>query len=921
MSKSIAELRGELRQAELELEELVRSANSMQANLRKYTEMVVENGIVSLNKIYEEFVASCQHNADPSSFSFSNSIWENYQPNAETRLNEIRVGGLFEEDILSGEVRGDFPFIVPLIKNSGPIIIEHSKSSENEALNILQTLVLRSALLMPGLFRYTLLDPVGMGAAFPFRGFLGRETVRPAGRSTSDELNEILEDIRRINERVIGHANRFSELSDEQRSGETYELIAIPDFPKAYNKDPRAVESLVRIANAGPRAGRHLVICWNKDERLPHDFSMDTFANPIWLDLANGRLTADSLPSGDIQESLIQKAFEGSRRREGGDWNSIVRPDEFGIETSEKIISAPIGERLNFWLGESDDGKPSAHAMIAGQTGSGKSFFLHVLITGLASRYSPDELKMTLIDGKHGVEFEAYRMLPHADVVCLRTAPALARSVLADFVEEMEERYELFQNAGVAKLADYRAMTGRSLPRRILIVDEYQQILDGDPETGANLIGKLLEKGRAAGMHAVLGSQTFEQRGLPQSALTHIHTWASLSLSETYSQSLQVFGGEGKRLIRDLAGQGEVVLNDEGGRDGANSRGTVARLKTSDGEASLQTIVEEINQSYPSSQTQTVLSGRDGAILSDNPFLEKLAIERVTGDALQALARKPVRAGGFGIESWNSADRPIPFWLGRRFDVRGHALCALRRAPNQNLLVVGGQAEVRNRMLAASLVGIGAILAPDEIEFVHLDGLREDMPGGGMIAVGLQKLKEAGFSVREIPANDLSSELTSIEESIAKASTSSPSRLLVISEPDYLYELHGGSDRFSAPTNGPSVQLRNILSKGPQFGVHTVLSTSGLTSFQLVLSPSRESSFFNHRVVQQMNEDDSMSLFSSLTAARLNDRADHPFVSLYVDQVKGVRNGILFNSYCANRVLSSDQSIEALRSEINNISI
>ena len=140
------------------------------------------------------------------------------------------------------------------------------------------------------------------------------------------------------------------------------------------------------------------------------------------------------------------------------------------------------------------------HTMIAGQTHSGKSYLLHVLITGLAARYPPDELRFILVDGKQGVEFKSYRRLPHADVVCLRTSSAIARSVLADYFAEMNERFRLFQSANVRDLEEYRRTTGNVKPRMLMIVDEYQQLLTGDADrSGSLLLQAILRKGARCG--------------------------------------------------------------------------------------------------------------------------------------------------------------------------------------------------------------------------------------------------------------------------------------------------------------------------------------------------------------------------------------------------------------------------------------
>ena len=247
------------------------------------------------------------------------------------------------------------------------------------------------------------------------------------------------------------------------------------------------------------------------------------------------------------------------------------------------MIETPVGDGLRLWFGENQDQRPCAHGMLAGQTGSGKSVLLHVMIAGLAARYSPAELRFVLVDGKGGVEFAAYRDLPHAQVVCLRTSPSTARSVLADFKAEMDDRWKKFQHEGVNKLEEYRTKTGLPMPRMLMVVDEFQQLLEGDPDQGASLLTTVLEKGRAAGTHLLLASQTFEARGFPSSAMSHMHLRAALSLPVDYIQTMAALGPEGKKLVRDLGAKGQVVINDQGGRDNANVKGAVSSLDAAAG--------------------------------------------------------------------------------------------------------------------------------------------------------------------------------------------------------------------------------------------------------------------------------------------------------------------------------------------------
>lgn len=912
-------IQSELNSVQQRLAELEAQGSGLATSLNKTAIAILKGGAQRLDAKAQSFLDELRNSGDYELLGWDDPAWTDYSGANPAIPSRVRVGAREETNLLPNEMGLHQPIAIPLIADGGAVVIKHRGKDPEVARQIMQSMLLRAAISAPGQIRFTLLDPAGASEAFPLLRFLPKNATRDTNRDPSTVLGEALQDVRRINERVLGEANDFASLDENQRAGEMFELIALAGFPKAYSRDMRALEALVTLTKAGARTGRHVIIEWDETQALPHGFDKSELSVAHVIDIDALDFQPDVPPENVQRKKLIATAYTTTKRSSSGDWNSTVRPERLMTEVANDRVQTPIGERLTFWLGEDQQGKPSAHAMVAGQTGSGKSYLLHAIITGLASRYSPDELRFTLIDGKQGVEFEVYRDLPHADIVSLQTAPALARSVLADFVTEMDERYDKFQKVKSVKLSDFRNKTGEVLPRRILVVDEFQQLLDGDPEVGAELLGKLLEKGRAAGMHAILGSQTYEQRGLPYSLMTHVHTFAAMSLNQNYVQGLQTFGQEGKRLIRDLAQAGEVVLNDEGGRDGANSRGAVVRLRHPDGRRMLPDIVDDIRKALPSASMPLVLSGREGALPSSNQHLSDPLEAVREPESLQALARRSTRSGGFGVENWNSSDRPIALWLGRRFDVRDHALCVLRRAPQQNLLVIGSLTEVRHRMLASALASIGATIRPEDASISLIDGLREDMPGGGMLAAGLDRLKDGGFATKVVQQGEMAEHLAALAARCSSVEPSAPSHILVISDIDYIYELHRSSDVFSAPADGPTADLRTLLSRGPQAGIHIVLSVAGLSSMQLAFAPSRDAMLFNHKAVQQMNEEDSMALFSSLVAARLSERADHPNAALYVDQIAGPRSAALFHSYTANTDLGEPQTLQMLKDELSAI--
>jgi S-DNA-T family DNA segregation ATPase FtsK/SpoIIIE len=877
-------------------------ARDMSRKARAIIAGVHQDAVSLLEEMAAEYSDALAQQPAPQWSGWLADAWVSFERSpAPAMLDRVRVGSTAEANLLPAETGiGDIPFMIPLLEATGAILIMCDTETASIGRSLVQSILLRAALAMPTETRFTLIDPQGLGAAFPFHARLLRG--RRLERNAVDELATVLDGIRRINRDVVGFERSFLDLSAETRAGEAFELIAAVDFPEAYMRDPRVVDQLTTLANSGWRAGRHLILEVHIDRDLPREVTLEQFKDAVVLDCRSLKFSADPLPPADVQRRRLDVAAMVGTQRSVGDWAAVVRPSSLYGETAARWIETPVGERLRFWFGQNSSGQSCAHAMLAGQVGSGKSYLLHVLITGLATRYAPNELRFVLVDLKEGVEFEAYRDLPHADIVCLNTSPAMARNVLADYVEEMDNRWARFRHTNVVDLAAYRAASGEKLPRMLMIIDEFQRLLDAD-QVGASLLLRVLEQGRAAGTHVLLCSQSADR--LPSGAGQHIHLRASLCLAPEHLQTQTFFRTEGKRLISELAPLGEAVINDQSGRDGYNLRGAVARLNIDGAERQLSGIVTELRtEADPAAPMPIVLSGRDGAILADNPVVAEFAAAAADAIVLQGRARRSLRSGGLGIETWSAADKPVPLWLGSKFDVRGHSVALLRRAPSEHLLALGPNGPPRVAMIANALAGLRAMFDPFRLEIFAVDGLAPGMPGAGLIDVALRVLEKAGVTVNRSRPDDVATALANVSTAMRSLGPGGDekTRLLVLNDPDYLGPLQFASTGFSDPPPGPAADLRELLRGGPQVGCHVIIAASGVSALSSILHATREIRWFNHRVLQQINEDDSRQILQSHAAAEISDQCDkHPMAAMHVDMVQGLRAASLFRSYGVDR--------------------
>ncbi len=165
----------------------------------------------------------------------------------------------------------------------------------------------------------------------------------------------------------------------------------------------------------------------------------------------------------------------------------------------------PMGRDVTgkVWL---DDLIKMPHILIAGATNSGKSVFLHSLITSLLYQNNPDDLKFIMIDQKQ-VELSMYNGIPYLMTPVI-TEHKRAIRALQWAVSEMDRRLEVINKAKCQNISDYNKKKNRnSMPYLVIIVDELGDLLSTAKKEAEGAIIRLGQKARASGIHLVLATQ------------------------------------------------------------------------------------------------------------------------------------------------------------------------------------------------------------------------------------------------------------------------------------------------------------------------------------------------------------------------------------------------------------------------------
>lgn len=183
--------------------------------------------------------------------------------------------------------------------------------------------------------------------------------------------------------------------------------------------------------------------------------------------------------------------------------------DSKEFQESNKKISFALGKDITGTCIVGDLSE-MPHMLIAGATGSGKSVCINSLIVSLLYKYSPDDIKLLMIDPKV-VELSVYNGIPHL-LIPVVTEPKKAAGALNWAVNEMDKRYELFTKYKVKNIKSYnqqveKGFISEKLPYIVLIVDELADLMMTCPNDVEDYICRLAQKARAAGIHLIIATQ------------------------------------------------------------------------------------------------------------------------------------------------------------------------------------------------------------------------------------------------------------------------------------------------------------------------------------------------------------------------------------------------------------------------------
>ncbi len=819
------------------------------------------------------------------------STWKNWTPPknfeqaapfAHLEVDLEKLAGAIPKDprlVLPGPGQFSSPLLLAY-PNEGSLLIETKESGREQAVAALNNIILRLlSVAPPGRLSFTVIDPIGLGQNFSgvmHLADLAEHVINNRIWTQPAQIEEKLADLNEHMEKVIQMylRNEYATIAEyNEQAGniaEKYHFLVVANFPA--NFSDVAAKRLLSIATSGARCGVYTLIHWDHTQTEPPQFVPDELRKSSVTLVAKGNkftlagkffpgtnLLLDAPPAADFVTDFIQKVGKSSR-----DSNRVEVPFEHVAPTDAQMWSEETTTELRVPIGRTGATKlqylaigkgTRQHALVAGKTGSGKSTLFHVIITNLALWCSPDEVEFYLIDFKKGVEFKCYaeNKLPHGRVVAIESDREFGLSVLQRIDHELKRRGDLFRALGVQDIAGYKKAGGtESMPRSLLIVDEFQEFFVEDDrisQSASGLLDRIVRQGRAFGIHVLLGSQTLGGAyTVARTTMGQMVIRIALQCNEADAYLIMDDNNPAPRL---LSRPGEGIYNDAAGNIQGNSPFQAVWLPDEVRDSYLEKVrrrAETSGKIYPG---PIVFEGDAPADVRENLILQNL------------LRTKPI-----------TAPSVARIWLGAPNSIKGPTEVVFKKQSGNNLLIVGQRDEAILAILGVGLVSLAAQFPEGTCRIILFDGNPSGSPQHELfenIANGLPNTITLAKQ-NELPEimNGLATELKDrVEQSDANDASTT---FLVIHGLQKFGKLRYEDDfSFSSDADAaanPATQLNKIISEGPSHGIHVIATCDTYNNVNRFLS-KKAFSEFEMRVLFQMSANDSASLIDNPKASSL----------------------------------------------------
>ena len=412
------------------------------------------------------------------------------------------------------------------------------------------------------------------------------------------------------------------------------------------------VTASIKGVDRGPRITRYEVV----PARGVKTSSVMNLQDDIALNLAAGdiRMEAPIPGKSAIGIEIPNKKPSTVRLRE------LIEAEEFVSSKSKTTVC----------IGKDVAGQPvfsdisnMPHLLVAGATGMGKSVCINALMISILYKARPDEVKFIMIDPKQ-VEFTMYNGIPHLLVPVVSDAKQAAGSLMWA-VEEMERRYNLLNPLCVRNIDAYNDKVtkdpslGEPMSRIIIVIDEFADLMAQVKDPVENLVMRIAQKARAAGIHLIIGTQRPSVDVITGVIKANIPTRFSCKVASNRDSGTVLDSAGAEKLLN----KGDMLLKFANSTKPTRVQGAfvadgevediMAHIKAQGGASYDDSVMEEIkrqaqkcNKKNGSSDDDDDGDGESGeGYLNDRQFLDAVEVAVNAGKISTSLIQRKISIG------------------------------------------------------------------------------------------------------------------------------------------------------------------------------------------------------------------------------------------------------------------------------------
>ena len=344
------------------------------------------------------------------------------------------------------------------------------------------------------------------------------------------ELRSVIEEWQARTKRIMQKCENLAQYNEQNKTWlEPYEIVVVLGYPQSIS--PNCEDMLRPFVQNGAKSGIYFIWVTNTDMLQENSQSIikekGLFKTVLPFIPRGKYFPYPYTPIAD-QKQLLDYTFEylnaeACKKEEKPvavqDVRQLVE-NPYQPDTTANIkvaVGDDNGRNVYFEL----DTLNHLHAFILGQSGTGKSRFLHNIIGNIMLAHSPQNVEFYLMDLKlGGVEFNVYKGEKHVRALLVdNNDRQITLEVLRDLAARMEQRNKQFAEAGVRTLEAYNQKADTPMPQIVLVVDECQMLFTERPDNTErelrDILSLIVKQGRSQGVHMILSTQTLMNSTIP----------------------------------------------------------------------------------------------------------------------------------------------------------------------------------------------------------------------------------------------------------------------------------------------------------------------------------------------------------------------------------------------------------------------